>query len=328
MVQMFVMVDRTEKVSSPDAVVDYCHALRDEQELGLFKHSVENLLHLNANGIYLFQESEEETNHIFWIYSDVRRHEEIPQDEWVELSGKPELQRETNTVLSQAFLKAKDFWEWPWPEKGFVVNGDRGFGMEKGDFVFGPKVSYPNRISCLVEAIETGSQVEVEEWSTFLASEFIHEFVHRQRGHYVEDGILMGPSRVAGEVPTHLAQALFEPESNGKFFRSIEADFESIAKASQKGEGERLGVYERAGYLAMLIIGDRLQQIDMEFAEAWRNDIDPHKIDSLKRVRGIGPGKVSELKAQLMSLALETDVDDLLAEVRDIQKKHGIVPLL
>ncbi|HLC75977.1 MAG TPA: hypothetical protein VJB82_02565 [Candidatus Peribacterales bacterium] len=116
-------------------------------------------------------------------------------------------------ILVEAFYKAEKFLR---PQReinnGFVIEGQEGFGMEKGN-TFGTRVSY-RRVEDLLRSIESGEQ-SPEIVSEFLMGEFIHERVHNLRGDNHTDNM-------ADEIAPHAVQFLALEGKNSLFNEQME----------------------------------------------------------------------------------------------------------
>lgn len=251
-----------------------------------------------------------EPSYIIWWNTDALKdmYSPIPQEEWQELVKDPDTMNRVDEVLLRAKATAKDFYPWTAKSTGLsIVNNDE-FGLEKTG-PFGIRVSYPNEIKDLIDAIRSGDAAKVKELETHLGASLVHEYIHLER----DDGLAFGNS-INFEMVTHIGQFLYDPKGNAVFRRQIHKTLENIKKDGVQGNAK---VYDVGTYTALVLLANELQKINPAFKEMLEKDLEPYKAGTLEQLPDFVDSKMqNKLKADLLKRAIATDAK-VLAQERD-----------
>lgn len=288
---------------------------------------INKIISLNRRAIYLYETTnkadERRLNHILWIYNNPERmipiHEAIPQREWKDLSSKSEVIERVNSLLIESYNRVMDFYNWEYKPKGFVIEGSESFGMEAGT-IAGVRVSY-QEIAPLIKAIETGDEAGAEKQRKHIAASIVHELTHQER----DDGLI---SQVKTEIASHVAQFVFDPKNNKIFNRQLEYSLSRVAENRNPKKEEKLkplGLYDKAQYIALLIVANELADHSEAFYNVLQNDKDPHKLEALEKLQdSINAEDAQCLKTDVLPRIMRTDNDKLMEKLEEIEDRFGI----
>lgn len=297
--------------------------------------SVQSIIDLtvsrNPQGTYLYEVihvTERRFHHIFWLsrsgafyYDDEpdrNPNKPIPSEIWSELKTKPDVLDKVNTILMECYDDALNFYPWTHRPGGFVIEGGNAFGLEQGDFM-GIRINY-QEIKELLTAVETEDIQAIELNKRHLSASIVHELTHQEK----DAGIMGGSVRV--EIPSHITQFIYNPVDNEIFNRQIENTFKEIEKsgAGQK-EAKPLGIYDRAIYLALLVVANRLAEHNEEYREVLADDKDPHKLNALRKLRAMMREEDKEfLRTTVLKEIINTDGNKLYEMAESIERSLGI----
>jgi hypothetical protein len=234
---------------------------------------------------------QDSSQHVIWARGQLTGKKSIDPAEWREVAAKPEVIDATNVTLLGAFQSAQSFIGRKDVIRGITIDGSKGFGMEAGDWDFGIRVSYQNRVQTLMEILENGSPQELADYRTFLVSEFVHELTHR----YYQEGLCFGV-HVPMETQAHAIQLLYEPRNNVVFNSHLRSTLRSAALA---GGAAELEGYDKAQYLAVALFAARISQKNAMAADALADGLTDHAF------------------TRAQTLLTDNDVSYLQTDVRD-----------
>lgn len=290
----------------------------------LAQANIHNIISLNRDAVYLYEienEQERRLNHVIWIYNKSEEllytYETIPQEAWKDLTKQPEIIEEVNKLLIETYNSAIHFYNWRYKPKGFVIEGSKHFGMEAGD-IGGIRISY-RELMPLIEAIKAKNKKEIDRQQKHLAASIVHELTHLER----DDGLI---SQIKTEIASHIVQFIFNPKNNEIFNQQLEYSLNRIAEnKTTKEQQNPLSLYEKAQYIALLIIADELAQYNKVFWKILENDEDPYKLNALKKLQELIDLEAEKyLKSQVLPRIMQMDSNKLMERFREIENKFGI----
>ncbi len=286
---------------------------------------IDNTIALNGDAAYLYETDEDEQekrlNHIIWVRNNpdrALRYNAIDKQEWKNLTQNPETIKQTNDVLMESYNRVLDFYNWQYKSRGFIIEDNESFGMEVGNFA-GIRISY-GEITPLIKAIEKRDAEEVKKQQKHIAASLAHELTHRER-----DGML---STIKTEIASHITQFIFDPKNNGIFNKQLKHSLDRITENRNdqtKQEQKPLNLYDKAQYIALLIVADELSQHNETYQDILQNDKDPNKLEALKKIQEtISVEDEKYLKVDVLQKIMQTDDDQLIGVLEKIEDKLGI----
>lgn len=286
--------------------------------------TMSNFFTRNRRSAFLFETDSGDSNfHIVWVVNaDTPVHRPVPRERWRALCETPELLARVNLILAECYQEALGFYRWESIPSGLVVEDSTKFGMESGN-VSGIRVSYQT-LEALIRAITEANEVGVAEQEIDLAAQMVHELTHRQR-----DEIILN---VFSEVFSHAAQFLFEPNCNTIFVQQCKESLQQflINRGAEGAEDTENGLhlYDKAIYLALLIVLDTLVEHNQEALDCLKADEDPQKLNAL----GCLPELVKQsdsayLRTHLLGELMTMTRDQLRTRLQEIESRHGLAGL-
>ncbi len=289
---------------------------------------MDDIVSLNRDAAHLYETTERKQearlNHVIWIYNNPEKlipvYKAISQQEWKDLTDKPEVIEKVGKLLIESYNSAINFYNWRDKPKGFVIEGSKNFGMQAGN-IAGVRISY-QEITPLIKAIETKDQEETEIQKKYIAASIVHELTHQER----EDGLV---SFVKTEIASHIVQFIFNPRDNEIFNKQIEYSLNRIAERRNSEEAKEQKpihlLYDKARYIALLIIANELTQHNEEYHDILQNDKDSHKLMALRKLQeNISPENEKYLKSDVLQKIIQTNNDELVTNLIEIEELLGI----
>jgi len=285
--------------------------------------NIENITGLNKDAVYLYETTgsnqEKRLAHILWIHNNPKEvlpvYKAIDEQEWKELAQNPQLIEHINKVLIENYNSAMDFYYWQHTPRGFVIEGSKSFGMEAGN-IAGIRISY-QEIKPLIKAIEEKDQEEIKRQKKNIAASIVHELTHLER----DDGLV---TQVKTEVASHIAQFIFNPRDNEIFNQELKSSLNRIAENRDKEE-KSLHLYDKAQYIALLIVAYELSQYNQEYRDILLKDKDPHKLEALKKLQeNIREEDEKYLRSEVLERIMQTSNDELMNRLKQIEKELDI----
>jgi hypothetical protein len=275
-----------------------------------------------VDGFYLYEVTCEgqvaRLVHVLWVYRNPQEiyYNPIPAGVWQDLVCTPDLVESVTLELVDTLTQAIKFYPWRYAPRGVTVEGGNRFGCAAGNFM-GIRVTF-EEISSLIEAVKKGSYEEIERWRIHLAASFVHELVHNER----DDGLV---STVRTEIASTIVQYLFNPHGNVVFNLQLTRSLARLERIGADGEDNRLDLYDRASYAALLIVVDHLAQVSEAVATAWELDTSPYRVDTLRRLDSlIGEPERRYLADQVIPEILAIGCQELLQRAQTIEERIGI----
>lgn len=306
------------------AFAEHFRAVRDSWLMGRIVQTFRNN---NPEGIFLYTTGPDSYRHILWLYNNpngaVPGQRAIQRDQWEQLQTQPEILKKLNAILIECLQKAEQWYQWKQQPPGFVIeNPTRGWGMARGD-AMGINVNVLE-LRHLAAIVQTNDPNKLKRQQTHLAASVVHEMVHRERNS--AEGDLDGMAQtIQGEIPSHVAQFLFAPETNMRFRSQLEVAYKNIAQRRESTEAEKIGLYDKAQYSALIIVAEILSRSNARVADALRTDSDLHKLNALRQLPDLVDNEeASQLTQALMPEMLSEEGDALLARARTAERQLGV----
>jgi hypothetical protein len=278
-----------------------------------------------SNSVFLYkyfdEKGKENYFHVIWYQGKgIDYGKPISEPELISVVNEsPDIAREASRYFVEALIRANQLYPWAYHLAGFIIAGNRGWGMSITSAPYGLNVSEYEMLR-LVRAIQSSRQ-ETQGIKTHLCASVVHELIHSQRGE------TLSFDHTGREVVSQMGQFIIAKERYNQHIKKV---LESIGRFRRTGDRIQLDnpVYDPDMYTALILIAARLTKKLPQLSDAFMGDMDSNKSTALGKLgdiwANVGAEELTKLTRELLGEFMEYERDKLLSLASQEEVNLGI----